>query len=152
MGHNEQKHNGKRSCSRNSFGKTLAKESYGKIKRFNYERATWEKYKEKVDSELGFVNSEEGEVKWYTSVCQLISSAASETIPVKKGPSGKPMVPWWNAGCSSAVRDRNKAYSHWILKVKGKARSVIKNTKKSSWQDFCIKMGCQTKKKDKCGT
>lgn len=69
----------------------------------------WEEFEEKLQEEVVRVDSEGGVDQWNGSLCNVISTAMSEFVPIKKAPKDSPVVPWWNEVCNSAVRARNKA-------------------------------------------
>ena len=66
-----------------------------------------------------------------------------------------PEVPWLNVTCKQAIKERKKTQRRLFhnptaenvlafKQLKAKTRHIIKNQKKTSWQNFCTSLNSQT--------
>ena len=92
----------------------------------------------------------------YIIVTNLILKAASKSIPISRITGKRKAVPWWNEGCTKAVREQNKALR--VLRSnlnkenlmdyqrkKAQTRRVIKGSKKNAWREYCSTIGREVK-------
>ena len=110
---------------------------------WNLNKARWNDFRDKCvlrfEEELGVDNC--------TIMTDVIIHAATDTIPQITKHS-KYSCPWWNSDCQAAIAERRRAQNRFrrnrgistllleFKKAKAKARRVIRQAKKDSWQKF----------------
>ena len=108
--------------------------------RWCLQRAVWDEFSDKCnvqfDVDMGSDNCR--------NMTETIIAAARQTVPQKTG-QGRYNCPWWNDQCKEAIQYRKRALNRYrrsrqnvllleYKKAKAKARQVIRQAKKESWQ------------------
>ncbi|KAI5743594.1 hypothetical protein M8J77_019999 [Diaphorina citri] len=119
---------------------------------WNYERANWELYQSKIN--LDFVDDISEDNPSLSDIDQLLSrinanmlSAAADSIPLKKIPSDKLPVPWWDDEIKEVIKNRRKTLRTLrrnptidnkiaFMKARAIARKTMKEKKRASWTQF----------------
>lgn len=131
------------------FGRCLIEEPENLTLGFNFKKANWTKYEEKLNEGIGLIDSEHGIEEWNRSFSKYIWSVPVEMISKKKVPRRGSMVPWWDEEYNKAVHARNKAYKKlkryplesYVIeykKLRARARRLIKEAKKKKLERFLL--------------
>ena len=126
------------------------------IEKWCFEKANWEKFQEYCIEGAKSISIDGSIEECYIIVTNLILKAASKSIPISRITGKRKAVPWWNEGCTKAVRERNKALR--VLRSnlnkenlmdyqrkKAQTRRVIKGSKKNAWREYCSTIGREVK-------
>lgn len=134
------------------IGKKANREKINDVRRWNFNKADWEKFSEISERRIQ---------EWYIpkdieesnkEICGILYRSAEESIPKKKIPSKKPVVPWWTKECAIVIKNRNKALRvvrktmlmEDLIKYKQTqaiTRKTIKTAKRNYWRNFCSGIG-----------
>lgn len=82
------------------------------------------------------------------SIMAMILKVASESIPCRRCPRDRVIVPWWNIECEKVVKKTKEAFRRLrknptqenaieFKRCRAMARKIIKAEKKKSWRVFC---------------
>ena len=121
---------------------------------WNFKKADWANFQNKCDIALNkdqiFLSDDP--IQTFTD---RLLAVASETIPKRKLQPHRPKTPWFTKECKEAIKNRKRAQRKFFRnpstenalefkRLKAKARSVIKTSKKASWQHFCTNINSKT--------
>ena len=109
------------------------------MSRWNFRRANWDAFRNKMDSSLDLQqlgNMEENEANSY--ICKAILDAAGSRIP--RG-SNKKYKPFWNQDIEQAIKERQKSRENYMKnntpenrtkyhKISAETKLLINNSKK----------------------
>ena len=85
-----------------------------------------------------------------------IHSAAIQSIPKTKGQFPKRPVPWWNADCSIAIREKRAAFSRLrrhrgdphcleaFKQTRARTRRILKEAQRKSWKSYLSSINSRT--------
>lgn len=93
-----------------SFKKVPCYGAGDRMKRLDFSRAKWDKFKEGTTAALGEVNSDGSIDEHSDSLITTILRVASKTFPYIVTPRDSVIVQWWNKDCEMAVRERSNAF------------------------------------------
>ena len=91
-----------------------------------------------------------------TYFTDALHSAALQSIPRTSGRFPKRPVPWWNAGCTNAVKEKNAAFArlqrhrgdpHCLVafkRARARARRTLKEAQRSSWKSYVSSITART--------
>lgn len=86
----------------------------------------------------------------------LLHSAGLQSIPRTRGRFPKRPVPWWNADCTAAVREKRAAFSRlkrhrgdnfcleYFRRARAKARRTLKSAQRTSWRSYVSSLNSRT--------
>lgn len=115
--------------------------------RWRLDKADWERFGElssSVRQLTDFGTCDEAAI-YFTDA---LHSAAVQSIPKTSGQFSKRPVPWWNAACTSAVREKRAAFSRLrrhrgdpqcleaFRQARARARRTFKEARRSSWKAY----------------
>ena len=113
------------------------------IPRWNFQSANWKRFSDLCDLSLPSISTE---LEQSYQLCEAsILQAATASIPQTKY-SEKLSVPWWNAGCDRAIKNKACFQSHesykianWIIfkRCRAIARRTVLAAKETSWRHYC---------------
>lgn len=137
------------------FGRSLVEETRERDRRFNFSLVDWGKFNENVSAGIEDVNSSGSIDEYCDSLTAIIMRAASNSIPLRKFPKQRSIVPWWNSECDAAVKKRKVAFRRVrefptqenvieYKKCRAAARKIIKAERRTSWRNFCGTLGPDT--------
>ena len=124
----------------------------GYIPRWNLQKANWTVFQElSVLNEEEFISPEHA-IHFFTN---KILEAASESIPKTSPPARRRPVPWWTPEVAQAVARRKRAFRTYIRHPdiphlvarnheRAKAKRVIREAKRKSWQSFVSQFTIET--------
>ncbi len=120
--------------------------------RWLFHRADWDTFSEKIIMPDHFSNNIDTLVAQFTDA---VLRAATIAIPKSTCRPRRVPVPWWNADCATAVRDRKQALARLnrfptasnlidFKRKRARARLVIRESKTASWRAFISSLSCHT--------
>ena len=124
--------------------------------RHNLNKANWPVYEEHCRGRI----RDEAVFKDGTcpveSLTHILNDIVEDCIPKTKPSNRRTKVPWFNNECKEAKRRRKRALHRFrrtptlanllaFRQARAKCRWVMKNAKRSSWQDFCSSLNSQAK-------
>lgn len=127
-----------------------------KEERYNINKANWPLFEDicrgRIKDESVF---SEGTCP-VESFTRLLNDAVEDSIPKYKNKNRLSKVPWYNDECKVAKKRRKKALHKFrqaptlanmiaYRQARAKCRFVMKNAKRSSWQDFCSSLNYKAK-------
>lgn len=65
-----------------------------------------------------------------TDISRIIVEAAKESIPKRTGSRRQKIVPWWTQECSTAIKNRNKAFK--VLKKTHNIQNLVEYKRKQA--------------------
>lgn len=117
-------------------------------KKWRLEKANWVEYQNILNIYLQDFNITEHDnaTTLVQNFTKIIIRAAEETIGYKKTSHSK-SVPWWNEDCYKAISDSKVSLNRYkkhrtidnlieLKRTKARARRIIKESKKQSWQKY----------------
>ena len=110
---------------------------------WNFKKANWVEFSNQCN--FDDVDMTDMPTSYNTMIDRLLT-VARDTVPQKTGPP-KYACPWWNDECKEAIRDRKRALNRFrrhrttslllaYKAAKAKARRVIRQAKKQSWESL----------------
>lgn len=131
-----------------TFKRALVTNQSDRMARFDYSRADWNKFREVTIAGLDIINSDGSIEEMCESLTAMIINGASESIPCRRCPRERIIVPWWNKKCDQAIGKRKQAFRTLrknpteknlieFKKCRALARKIIKSEKKKSWRTYC---------------
>ena len=136
--------------------KSVSAEEEDSEARYNLNKANWPVYEEhcrgRIRDEAVF---REGTCP-VESLTHILSDIVEDCIPKSNNKNRRTKVPWFNNDCREAKRRRKRALHRFrrtptlanllaFRQARARCRWVMKNAKRSSWQDFCSTLNYQTK-------
>ena len=129
------------------------------IEKWCFEKANWEKFQEYCIEGAKSISMDGSIEECYVIVTNLILKAASKSIPIRRITGKRKAVPWWNEGCTKAVRERNKALRvlrsnlnqenstslSFFPLIKAQTCRAIKGSKNNAWREYCSTIGREVK-------
>ncbi|KAK3878738.1 hypothetical protein Pcinc_016648 [Petrolisthes cinctipes] len=130
-------------------------ELQSRLPRWKLEKADWQFFREltsSVSSVADFGSSDEA----VTNFTDMLHSAALNSIPRTSGYFPKRPVPWWSPVCTSAVREKNAAFSRLcrnrgdptlledFRRARARARRVLKEAQCASWKAYVSSINTKT--------
>ena len=124
--------------------------------RYNLNKANWIQYEEhcrgRIRDEAVFRDGS----RPVESLTHILNDIVEDCIPKSKPSNRRTKVPWFNNDCKEAKRRRKRALHRFrrtptlanllaFRQARAKCRWVMKNAKRSSWQDFCSSLSSQAK-------
>jgi len=115
------------------------------IPRWNFQRANWQRFSDLCDLSLPSISTE---LEQSYKLCETsILQAATSSIP-QTNYSEKLSVPWWNAECDRAIKNKKHALNRMkrtrsqtdiiiFKRCRAKARRTVLATKETSWRHYC---------------
>ena len=97
---------------------------------FNYKRADWEGFAEKVDDLVEETWKEEGSLeKRYKDFVDIVMKAAKAKIPMTS--SRKRQTPWWNEECNMAKERMKESFDEWKRTKEERAWTAYETAKRN---------------------
>ena len=136
--------------------KSVTAEEEDSEARHNLNKADWQGYEEhcrgRIRDEAVF---REGTCP-VESLTHILNDIVEDCIPKSDARNRRRKVPWFNNECREAKRRRKRALHRFrrtptlanllaYRQARAKCRWVMKNAKRSSWQDFCSTLNSQAK-------
>lgn len=128
-------------------------------KRWNFKKADWVGFAQTC-ADISYMDLFSTDIDVFNdNVTHAIILAASNHIPVVRQGHHKPGVPWWNAACADAIKEKEKAWvranasrnpdDYKIYSIlRNKSRSVMRNAKKEHWRAHCSTINKNTTSRD----
>ena len=127
--------------------------------RWQFHKADWETFRSLCEDRLCMEDFEHAEhpIEGFT---EIVLDIASHCIPQSTPNPKRPTKPWFSEECKQAIRKRKKALRDFkkqptqyrlqqYLLERARARQIIRNNKKKSWQDYVSKLNTRSSMK-KC--
>lgn len=125
-------------------------------KKWKLLKANWPKYQSILSSETQLINPDNTNVTEVNDITKLILHAAQQSIPKTRGTETSiKKVPWWNTEIENSIKDKKKAFNTFkkyptqenmiqFKKLRAKARQLIVQGKKQSWQSYVQSINSDT--------
>ena len=115
-------------------------------------RADWPAFSENVSFVEESFSTVDEQVAHFTEV---VTRAAGLSVPKSSGNVRRVPVPWWNEECECALRERKRAFCRFdryptvenkleYLRLKAKARKIMRISKKESWRHYVSSVNSST--------
>ena len=130
-----------------------------RLPRWRLDKADWRRFQDLTSFArplADFVSSDEA-VAYFVD---FLLSAALHSVPKTSGRFPKRPVPWWNAACTEAVREKRAAFSRLrrhrgdpqcleaFRRARARARLTLKEAQRSSWRTYISSVTVQTSLKE----
>ena len=136
--------------------KSTLKEEEDMEERYNIKKTNWTLFEDNVRGRLRdecVFNEGACPVESFT---RLLNDAVEDSVPKTVFRNRKPKVPWFNNDCKVAKRRRKRALHRFrqaptlanmlaYRQARARCRYIMKNAKRSSWQDFCSTLDSKAK-------
>lgn len=120
--------------------------------KWNFNKANWETYQLLCQTQLNETFSGITDIMAYTRTLRAI---ADKTIPKTNTKTKRKKPPWMNEECKQAIQTRKRALRRFsthptatnleqVKITRAKARRIIKQAKKQSWQEFVQNISINT--------
>lgn len=117
------------------------------INKWKLNDANWELYTSEITKFTLNISRNSDVDDLIEQITDAINEVASLTIKRKKSPKKNKQVPWWNKECHEAIKKNNEALKKYkknsitenlieLKKTKALKRRIIKQSKKSSWDNY----------------
>jgi len=126
-----------------------------RLPRWAFNRADWKGFHQLCDSEInqGLISNSIHD--FYRNLISTIFDIATRTIPITKM-NDKISVPWWNKSCEVAVKNKKHAFNRMMRtrdpqdiivfkRARAKAKVVLNDAQKATWQNYCSTLSTTTK-------
>lgn len=116
-------------------------------KRWRLNNANWEAYRVIIDKQVSSMTFSDNADIYVEQFSKIIIEAAEESVGYATITKHSKCVPWWNADCEKAVKENKRALNKYrkhrteenfllFKHLKARARRILKQSKKESWQTY----------------
>ena len=130
-------------------------EPRSRLPRWRLDRADWQRFTDLSSSVRPFSDFDSC-CEAATYFADFLRSAALQSVPRTSGRFPKRPVPWWNADCTAAVREKRSAFSRLqrhrgdpgcleaFRRARARARRTLKEAQRSSWRVYLSSITART--------
>lgn len=128
-----------------NFPTTISNEP--NVNRWNIKKANWDYYKILTKRDFADIPANRDADTLINDFTTLIQQAAIESVGYKNTNTHKKTTPWWNQNCKEATKNLKQALNRYkrtknlddliqLKKCRAKARRIVLNSKKESWENI----------------